>query len=185
MGHCLQSARSVHMLRGAGGKVHQGSSVQGKVHQGSSVQGKVYLGSCRPWQGRSFHNRHCQSKHIRPAATYGQLGAGCMISAHAKPGTVQVAAARCGRGRPSNRRWLEHAHWPLSCRHMFKAHALCCNASSKWAVSAVIAAGWHTQLLSPTPSLPFLFISISLIPLKPLYFLPLPIFGCGLHARVI
>ena len=32
MGRCLQCARSAHMLRGAGGKVHQGSSVQGKVN---------------------------------------------------------------------------------------------------------------------------------------------------------
>ena len=68
------------------------------------------------------------------------MHAGCMISAHAKPGTAQVAggietAARCGRGRYPSGRWPEHAHWPLSCCHMFKARVLCCNASSKWAVS--------------------------------------------------
>ena len=92
----------------------------------------------------SLHNRHCQSKRIWPAATasasYGQLCAGCMISAHAEPGTAQVAggikaAARCGRGRCPSRRWREHAHWPWSCRHVFKARVLCCNASSKWTVS--------------------------------------------------
>ena len=151
-----------------------------------------------------MHNRHCRSKCIWPAATasasYGQLCAGCMISAHAELGTAQVAggieaAARCGRGRCPSRRWLEHAHWPRSCCHMFKARVLCCNASSKWVVSgrdsqlqrndhgsdrswmarvlccnasskwavsgrdrqpitAVIAAGWHAQLLPPTSSLP-------------------------------
>ena len=120
MGRCLQSARSVHMLKGAGGKVHQGSPVQGKVHQGSSEQGaprqlsagqgalrQPSAGQGAPRQlsagqgalrqlsagqgalmqlqglaGRgSWHNRHCQSKHIWPAATgsasYGQLCAGC------------------------------------------------------------------------------------------------------------
>ena len=57
-------------------------------------------GALRQLQGLagqgSLHNRHCQSKRIWPAATasasYGQLCAGCMISAHAEPGTVQVAA---------------------------------------------------------------------------------------------
>ena len=92
----------------------------------------------------SLHSRHCQSKHIWPAATasasYGQLCAGCMISAHAESGTVQVAggikaAARCGRGRCPSNRWPEHVHWPWGCHHVFKAHVLCCNASSKWAVS--------------------------------------------------
>ena len=109
------------------------------------------------------------------------------------------AAARCGRGRCPGRCWLEHAHWPRSCCHVFKACALCCNASSKWGslaltdrhretITAEIAAGWHTQLLPPTPSLPCLFISIFLIPLSsfyPLYFLSLLIFGCGLRVRVI
>jgi len=91
-----------------------------------------------------LHSRHCQSKHIGPAATagawYGQWGAGCMISAHAEPGMVQVAggikaAARCGKGRCPNRRWPEHAHWPWGCCHVLKARVPCCKAATKWAVS--------------------------------------------------
>ena len=72
-----------------------------------------------------------------------------MISAHAEPGTAQVAggikaAARCGRGRCPSRRWPEHAHWPWSCRHAMQA----ANGQSqeetdrcREAITAVIAAG--------------------------------------------
>ena len=134
MGRCLQTAISAH--------------AEGGRWQGASRQLSAGQGALRQLQGLagrgSLHNRHCQSKRIWPAATasasYGQLCAGCMISAHAEPGTAQVAggikaAARCGRGRCPSRRWPEHAHWPWSCRHVFKARVLCCNASSKWAVS--------------------------------------------------
>ena len=73
-----------------------------------------------------------QVRHI-----YGQLHAGCMISAHAHvaaQGALRQLQGVAGGGT-SSRRWPEHAHWPQSCCHMFKARVLCCNASSKWAVS--------------------------------------------------
>ena len=47
------------------------------------------------------------------------MHAGYMISAHAKPGTAQVAAQGAlrqlqgaARGRCPSGRWPEHAHWP-------------------------------------------------------------------------
>ena len=97
---------------------------------------------CRAWQAGGV----CTTGIAR-ASTSGQLPrqarylascmqwcAGCMIIAQGSAGGFE-AAARCGGGRCPSRRWPEHAHWPQSCHLMFKVCALCCNASSKWAVS--------------------------------------------------
>ena len=113
-------------------------------------------------------------------------------------GTLRQPQGAAGGGAPAGGGWsmrTGHDAAATCSRHACVAAMQAANGQSqaetdrrREVITAVIAAGWHAQLLPPTPSLPCLFISIFLLPLKsfyPLYFLSLPIFGCGLHARVI
>ena len=109
--------------------------------------------------GGSLHNRHCQSKRIWSAATasasYGQLCAGCMISAHAEPGTAQVAAQGALKLPPR----VQGMHTLLQCKQQMHGQSQAETDRPKEMITAVITAGWHTQLLPPTPSLPCLYSS--------------------------
>ena len=194
MGRCLQSVRSVHMLVARCTKpvTKAASAGQGAPRQLSAGQGALMQLQGLAGRG-SLHNRHCQSKRIWPAATastsYGQLCEGCMISAHAKPGTAQVAAQGAlrqpqgvaGGGAPAGVGWSmrtghEAAATCSRCvcfaamqaaNGQYLAEAVRCRET----ITAMITAGWCTQLLPSTAFLPFLLFLIPLKSFCPLYFL--------------
>ena len=126
--------------------MHQGSQCRTRCTKAAQCRARytnAVAGPGRPGQfaqqalPEQAHLASCYSKYIIWPVVC-RLHDQCSCQArHCTGGSAGgiEAAARCGRGRCPSRQWPEHAHWPRSCCHMFKVRVLCCNASSKWAVS--------------------------------------------------